>query len=156
MRRHVLLKMTVTAIECLVLLEQLMVAWWAGLFNIDTAFRVRPCHQNVTADHVTLAYKPDNIAKTLPLGQSFDVSVPALVADERIQVWTCLIENIPLVCSSLHSLRPTLKATLVLQVLAVQLPSAVADEFVGAVPHITISYAKGANAKDAGTSHALH
>ncbi|KAK9908758.1 hypothetical protein WJX75_002414 [Coccomyxa subellipsoidea] len=82
--------------------------------------RVHACHENVTADHVTLSHKPSQIATTLPLGKSLNISVSAVLSDDRLQV------------------------------LSVQLPLEIAAHFGGKVPHITVSYAAGARAKEAG------
>ncbi|CAL8460679.1 g210 [Coccomyxa elongata] len=82
--------------------------------------RVCPHHVNVTANHVTLAHKPSQVAPTLPLGKGFCITIAGVVADERTQV------------------------------MSAQLPSELSGHFAGAIPHVTVSYAAGIKAVEAG------
>lgn len=50
---------------------------------------MRPQHESVSADHVTLHYKPGTAALDgLPLGTAFDVLASGVVSDDKTQVGT--------------------------------------------------------------------
>lgn len=69
--------------------------------------RVKPLHANVTADHITLRYKPAAGAlEGLPLGAEYAVPVSGIISNDTLQVR--LLAMAP--CSSKASLAATLHA----------------------------------------------
>jgi hypothetical protein len=59
-----------------------------------------PIHKNISADHITLAFKPDaeTLAKLTPLlGQNFEVRLTDAVADDKGQAMGVIIKDLPFV-----------------------------------------------------------
>ena len=105
---------------------------------------------------MTLIFRPTYEERaSLPLGKTFEIILSGVVRDSRVQVRTLLkFECNPFLVlyAKVSACRLRFKHTSFChtQAVAVQLPEELMDKFVGAAPHITLSFAQGSTAKQAG------
>lgn len=95
--RSCLLQRSAAVLTDSLLLDHDMRAYMYAPWKLNTDYaccnaRVNPQHESVSANHVTLHYKPGIAALTgLPLGMPFDVLASAVVSDDRTEVGSALL-----------------------------------------------------------------
>jgi hypothetical protein len=87
----------------------------------------------------------------LPFGKAFQMNLSGVVKDSSTQVKTDIMLCFCCAATCLASWNITCEqAQNALQAVAVQLPAGLMTMFAGAAPHITISFAEGCSAMQAG------